>query len=313
MRPNVVKVAALAGLWLVSGVAGAGQGVSQPTFRSGVNQVSLNVVVKDQRGRPIKDLAGADFQVLDHGRPVTINDFRTGEASVSLAILVDTSGSMALGGRLGTARQAIEALLSQLLDGDEGALFTFDKRLNEIVPFTQDRQVLREGFERVDPYGATSLHDAVAAASKQLAGRPAIRRAVLAITDGFDTSSELSAAAASGVASLSDVPVYVMAVANTALPDDEKAIALEPIDGGGVARLDALTAPTGGASFDAVSSAEANRSVRQILADLRAGYVLGFTPQDTPGWHALTVRVARKDARVRTRAGFWISPPASSR
>jgi hypothetical protein len=83
--------------------------------------------------------------------------------------------------------------------------------------------------------------------------------------------------------------------------------------GGGVARLDALTAPTGGASFAAVSATEANQSVRQILADLRSGYVLGFTPQDTPGWHALTVRVTRKDARVRTRAGFWISPTASSR
>ena len=99
MRPNVLKLMAVAGLWLASGIAGAGQGAPQPTFRSGINQVSLNVVVKDQRGRPIKDLAGSDFQVLDHGRVVTINDFRTGEASVSLAILVDTSGSMALGGR----------------------------------------------------------------------------------------------------------------------------------------------------------------------------------------------------------------------
>ena len=39
---------------------------------------------------------------------------------------------------------------------------------------------------------------------------------------------------------------------------------------------------------------------------------LSFTPDDMPGWHQLTVRVARKDARVRTRAGFWMSVPESS-
>jgi VWFA-related protein len=271
--------------------------------------VWLNVVVKDSRGRPITHLVESDFRVVDQEKIVPLLDFRKGEEPVSLAILVDTSGSMRINRRLATAKQAFDALLAQFRAGDEGALFIFDKALDEIVPFSTDIAGLRTGFARVDPFGSTSLHDAVAAVAARLAGRPSPRRAVVAITDGWDNSSELSAFAASSAASAIDVPVYVLAVANTTLSVDPDDVAVEPVEGGGVARLDELTAGTGGASFSAEGPEETSRSVRQILSDLRTGYVLAFTPQDTPGWHRVTVRVAPKDARVRTRAGFWMGQP----
>jgi VWFA-related protein len=302
-------------LWLAGAIVGVGQD-ARPTFRAGASRVSLHVVVKDSRGRAITDLVHSDFQVFDEGRAVQINDFRSGEEPVSIAILVDTSGSMGIGPRLATAKQALDLLLGQFRPSDEGALFTFDKTLSEIVPFSTDHASLGRGFERVDPFGSTSLHDAVAAVARRLSSRASARRAVVAITDGFDNSSQLSAAAASGIASSSDVPVYALAVANTVLPIDAldaRAIALEPVEGGAAARLDELTARTGGASFAAEAPAETSQSVRQILSDLRAGYVVSFTPRDVPGWHQLTVRVARKNARVRTRAGFWMSAPEVTR
>lgn len=317
MVPSKLKLkcamAAVAGcVWLACGIVKAQQD-SRPAFRASVSRVSLNVVVKDSRGRAIRNLVGSDFQVFDQGRLVNVSEFRNSEEPVSIAILVDTSGSMRLGARLGIAKQALELLLAQFRADDEAALFTFDRTLHEIVSFSKDRASLVKGFDRVDPFGATSLHDAVAAAARQLSTRPSARRAVVAITDGFDNSSELSATAASGVASGSDVPVYVLAVANSALPVDAHEMALEPVEGGGVARLDALTGRTGGASFAAEGPAETSQAVRQILRDLRAGYVMGFAPHDEPGWHQLTVRVARTDARVRTRAGFWMSAPEALR
>jgi Ca-activated chloride channel homolog len=276
------------------------------TFLGGVSRVTLNVVVRDSHGRAITGLAGQDFQVFDEGRPVNLSDFRIGEEPVSVAILVDTSGSMGLGDRLATARQATDMLLAQLQTGDEAALFTFDRILHEVSPFSLDLATVRRGFDRVSPFGSTSLHDAVAAAARQSASRTSSRRAIIAITDGFDNSSELTAAAASSIASSIDVPVYVLAVANTSNPVDPSVVTLEPVAGGGVARLDDLTRWTGGASFAAETLAQTNLSVRQILNDLRTGYVMAFAPHDTPGWHRLTVLVARKGATVRTRAGFWI-------
>jgi VWFA-related protein len=47
----------------------------QPTFRSGVNYVSVDVVVTDTDDRPITDLTAADFQILEKGRPQKIVSF----------------------------------------------------------------------------------------------------------------------------------------------------------------------------------------------------------------------------------------------
>jgi VWFA-related protein len=309
-RPGVV------GLFLAAGIVLSAQ-EPRPTFRSGISAVTVNVVVKDARGRPITNLAPHDFEVFDQGRRVELRDFRAGEEPVSIAVLIDTSGSMGLGTRLTSARNVAEMLIAHFKGADEVALFTFDKTLSEVVPFSADLGPFREGLARVRPYGATSLNDAVAAASRRVTDRPSSRRAVVAITDGFDNSSRLSATEASGVASTSDVPVYVLAIAPSGRPPsgvhgapaDEQSsreVALEPVEGGGVARLDELTARTGGASFAAQTPADTSLAARQILNDLRAGYVLAFTPSETPGWHQLTVRVSRKDAWVRTRAGFWV-------
>lgn len=298
---------------LAAGLIARGQ-EQRPTFRAGATRVSLNVVVKDGRGRPITNLAPKDFQVLDEGRVVPHDDLGAGEERISIALLIDTSGSMALAPRLASARQAVGLLFALFGAGDEAALFTFDKRLHEIVPFTSDLDALHLGLDKVRPYGATSLHDAAAAAARQLAARPSPRRAVVAVTDGLDNASELSAAAASGIASSIDVPIYVLAVARPNRKLDPSEVALEPVEGGHVARLDELTARTGGASFTTEAPAETHLAARHILSDLRAGYLLGFTPTETPGWHNLIVRVARKDAYVRTRAGFWIgAPPSHSR
>jgi VWFA-related protein len=299
--------------WAGGGIVMGGQD-QRPTFRASTSRVSLNVVVKDSRGRPLMGLRPKDFQVLDEGRLVQLDDFRAGDDSVSIAVLIDTSGSMGLGTRLASARQIAELLVAQLRPGDEVALFTFDKRLEEVTPFSLDPALLRRGLDRVDPWGSTSLHDAVAATARQLGARPSPRRAVVAITDGLDNSSEMSAEAASGVASSSDVPVYVLAVADSDRKLDPSEAALEPVEGGGVARLDdGLTAPTGGASFTARTPAETTLAVRHILTDLRTGYLLAFIPSDAPGWHQVSVRVSRKDARVRTRAGYWMTVPESFR
>ncbi|HEX5068616.1 MAG TPA: VWA domain-containing protein [Vicinamibacterales bacterium] len=280
-----------------------------PTFRGGINLVSLNVVVKDSRGRAIRNLSGGDFEVFDQGKPVRLADFRVDDDPVSLAVLLDTSGSMTLGDRLDTARRAATTLFEQFGPTDEAGLFTFDNSLRAVVPFTIDLRKLRKGLEQVSPFGSTSLYDAVAAAARRLADRHASRRAVVVITDGFDTSSEISAVAAAGLAGSIDVPVYVLAVAHDEGRTDPRATAVEPVAGGGVARLDDLTEHTGGLSFSAEGQLETGLAVKQILTDLRTAYLLAFTPDPAPGWHQLVVRVTKKNARVRTRAGFWMTAP----
>src|SRR5438270_10925833 len=127
-----------------------------PTFHSSVDVVRLAAVVRDQKGRFVRDLAPADFEVFDTGRMRPIKDFQPDVAGLSVALLFDVSGSME--GQLAHARDAASLLLG-LLDParDEAAIFQFDTRLEETVPFTPGLRELPAAMSKVVPFGATSL------------------------------------------------------------------------------------------------------------------------------------------------------------
>ena len=50
---------------------------SQPTFKSGVNLVEVDVVVTDKAGQPVRGLTREDFEVLEDGKNVGIEAFTT--------------------------------------------------------------------------------------------------------------------------------------------------------------------------------------------------------------------------------------------
>ncbi|MGE3191481.1 MAG: VWA domain-containing protein, partial [Vicinamibacterales bacterium] len=195
-------------------VQGVAQGAPEapPVFRSGVELVTVSATVRDGRGRLVTGLSAEDFEVLDAGEPRAISAFRAESAPLSVAILFDVSGSMDVAARMTAARFAAYHLLARLEPGtDEAGLFAFDSRLREVAPFSVDTRALTGALGEVDPFGATSLHDAVAEAARRVAGRSAPRRAVIVLTDGVDTASRLTAAEVSGIAAAIDVPIYVVA------------------------------------------------------------------------------------------------------
>ena len=187
-------------------------GGGQAVFKAGVDLVTVSATVRDRRGRLVAGLEARDFEVVDGGQRRAISQFRTDRAPVSLAILFDVSGSMDVAARMTAAKFAAHHLLSWLEPGrDEAALFAFDSRLHEVAPFTVDTRALNGALGEVDPFGATSLHDAIAEAASRVAMRNHPRRAVVVLTDGIDTASAKTAAQVSGMASAIDVPVYVIA------------------------------------------------------------------------------------------------------
>jgi Ca-activated chloride channel homolog len=278
---------------------------SRPTFRAGIARVTLNVVVRDGRGRPIPGLKLADFQVFDEGQLVGISDFRPEDQPISIAVVIDTSGSMRLSDRMARARQAAQMLAAGLRQGqDEMALFTFDLNLHERTPFSSDLAALAKELDRIAPFGSTALHDAIAATARRSVERPTGRRAVVAITDGIDTSSELTAALASSIASSIDVPVYILGVDDSAESIEVTEEARPPGDWNG--RLDYLARWSGGAFLPARTDLLVQNAIDQISSDLRSGYIIAFAPRDLPGWHRIAVKVSRSNAIIRTRGGFWV-------
>ena len=263
-----------------------------PVFRASVDMVSVAAVVRDRRGRVVPSLSREDFEVFDAGARRTILDLRGDAlAPISLAILVDGSGSMAVGHVLDAARHAGADVLSTLDPvRDEAALFTFDSRLLELQDFTNDFGPIRMRLEDLEAYGTTSLYDAIADTAKHVSRFATRRRAILVLTDGADTTSRLSPAEVSGLASSFDVPVYVLALAETVA--------------GGETPLASLARWTGGEYLPAGNPALVRAAVRQVTSELRHQYVLAFEPSGSPGWRRVEVRTRRPGLTVRTRSWY---------
>jgi VWFA-related protein len=78
--------------------------------------------------------------------------------------------------------------------------------------------------------------------------------------------------------------------------------------------LSQLAHDTGGRPI-AVRNLESLTSIyEEIAAELRHLYRLGYVPAQAARdgrWHAISVRVRRPDARVRTRTGYYAPRPSS--
>jgi Ca-activated chloride channel family protein len=209
--------------------------------------------------------------------------------------------------RATAAKFAAHHLLNQLREGrDEAGLFAFDSRLREVAPFTVDTRALKGALGEVDPFGATSLHDAISAAADRVATRPFPRRAVVVLTDGIDTASELTPAQVSAKAAAIDVPVYIIA---TVLPiDDPGSDRATPGSKkeapASIGTIEDLARWTGGALYYSSTSASAYNASRAVIDELRHLYLIAFEPGAEPGWHPIEIRTTDKDLVVRTRGGY---------
>ena len=136
-RGSLITSTAVATALLVTCIGGAAaqtQPAPEPqapaaTFKSSVDLVRVTAVVRDSKGRFVRDLTEKDFQILDRGQTRPIAEFRSDVSGVSIALLFDVSGSME--GQLPMAREAAAHVLSWL-DSTfyEAAFFTFYTHLD---------------------------------------------------------------------------------------------------------------------------------------------------------------------------------------
>jgi Ca-activated chloride channel family protein len=294
--------------------ASATSGVAQdarPTFRARTELVTVAATVRTRRGRPVVNLKASDFQLLDNGVPRIITDFKSEPAPVSVALLVDFSGSMEVGARRNAARDAATHIVNFLKpEIDQAGLFVFDQKLHEVQAIRPAPGGVIEQLESMSrPFGATSLFDAIADTGRVLAGVGGQRRAVIALTDGADNASKLTASEVSGIASSIDVPVYIVVIVSpldrdgqTQATIDDPRLLEQPLEG----PLANLARWTGGEIFVGVSPSQSLHAARQIVTELRQHYLIAFEPDGRPGWHPIELRTRDDDHVVRARSGYIV-------
>ncbi|MGQ0761770.1 MAG: VWA domain-containing protein [Acidobacteriota bacterium] len=166
--------------------------------------VSVPAVVTDRNGRPLAGLKLENFAVLEDGKAQTLTNFATTETPFEIALLLDTSGSTRED--LGLIRDAANAFIAALRPGDRVAIVAFKNRQVDDVPIatvdlrsslTDDRRDLRVAIETLGTSNGTPFYDSLLEISKQTFREPPRdeirgRRAVVALTDGVDSSSNIA-------------------------------------------------------------------------------------------------------------------------
>lgn len=274
-----------------------------PILRVDVRLVRVLTTVRDSAGALLGTLEKGDFTVLDNGAPQEISVFeRRTEQPLSVALLVDTSGSTATNLKYETesVTRFLKTLFAEGNPEDSVALYSFNYQVTKQTDFVHNAGKLESRLRSLHGEAGTALYDAIYLAAGELDRRKG-RRVMLIVTDGGDTFSSKQYRDALEAAQISDSVIYPVLV-----------IPIEASVGrntGGEHALTTLARGTGGRVFAPTLGATLDAAFADILKELRTQYLLGYYPHETPltkdRFHRLEIRVNRPGLQVIARNGYY--------
>ena len=163
--------------------------------------VDVPVVVTDKAGKPLLNLKQSNFVVFEDGKRQEVSDFAATSAPFEVALLLDTSGSTR--SDLQLIRRAAESFINSLRAGDKVSIVAFKSFVEDrksvamsevLINLTGDRLKLKAALEKVKVSNGTPYYDGLLdVAEKVFSDAPKDefrgRRALVALTDGVDSTS----------------------------------------------------------------------------------------------------------------------------
>jgi len=294
-----------------------------PDIRVDVDLVTASCSVTDRGGVPVKGLKREDFNLRDNGQPREITNFwQESDLPLTIAFVADVSGSQA--GYVKSHREAVAKFFQQVLSpADRAMVVEVAQQSRLLSDLTASPDALSAAVERIGTHegkespllgppcrnasfphtcGGTALWHGVYYATRQL--KPVTgRKAIIILSDGMDTGSDISLTNVIEMAQSADVVVYSIKYASPMRFISLAATIAQAVSHG----LERLSRETGGLSF-ANPGHKISDVFSQIESDLRNMYVLGFTPPSDARdglFHKLDVTAVRPGLSVRSRAGYW--------
>ncbi|HEV8658557.1 MAG TPA: VWA domain-containing protein [Thermoanaerobaculia bacterium] len=276
-----------------------------------VGYVMIPFTVLARNGAPITNLRGRDVSLFVDGKRVRTDLFEESlNAPVSWTILLDSSGSMGLAGKMEAARAAVSMLLDHKKPGDDFALFVFaESEVYEVVPFTDDGDAIRRAMFDVKPWGKTAFFDALATMPErsQLGRNPT--RAIVLLSDGIDNASRHTRASLAKIFEGSSIPIYPLGLRDPAELKPHQIVPYEELSD--LDLLEAVATLTGGKLHLGRSGEQLTRAVDSMQKDLRAQYLIGFSPtgKGEVKYRRISLQLAGRAKVVRVRAGYRGTEP----
>lgn len=165
--------------------------------------VSIPAAVTDRNGRPLAALRANNFDVFEDGQKQTVANFAATTAPFEIALLLDTSASTRED--LALITRAARAFIEALHPEDRVAVVAFNNsgesgstagRVEVLSRLTADSKTLETAIQNIGSSHGTPLYDALGQildlfhqqrSTEELRGR----QAIVALTDGVDSSSNL--------------------------------------------------------------------------------------------------------------------------
>jgi Ca-activated chloride channel homolog len=266
--------------------------------------VVVNLIVTDAAGQYAHGLGVKDFSVVEDGAPQTVNDLISEEASFAAAILIDMSGSMEY--KFGLVRGAAASFIDHIRDYDQVAVYGFNNKVKMFQDFTDLRDISEYVWD-AKAEDTTRLYDCAYEAIAALEKRPEKRRAILLISDGWDTTSNKATFDSVMKKSLADgITIYTID-----LIDDGARIGSSSDVAGlrrGQNEMREFATQTGGRYVHSPQGDKLEEAFTNIVEELRNQYTLTYysSNQKRDGrWRKLNVSASRPGLTTRSRKGYW--------
>src|SRR5215510_11325808 len=268
-----------------------------------VNLTNITATVVDESGKYVEDLTAEDFRVVEDGHEQKISFFsHDSQVSISLGVLIDTSGS--LQDKLHQSLQTMRTIAATLSSADEMFVMTFDSHITLKQGFTNDPEEMQRSLRDIRAHGETAVYDAIAKGLGEMQTAKYQKRILLLITDGFDTKSRITADQVEELLKDSNVFLYAIGI-----DDDTETPArrrpryriydymLNKLSRAGSGRLVRLYT---GKSYDLRSLSDL------FLRELHQQYTIGYYSLAGPrheAWRDIEVQVVRPGAQVLHHQG----------
>jgi Ca-activated chloride channel family protein len=301
-----LRLLALVALALWPALAVAQATPPPPVFAAGLDVVNLTVTVRDAEGQLVPDLQADDFAVFEDGRRQSVRLFaravesgqdREEALSVDVGLLLDTSESMI--DQLRLSQEAALRFLEAIPRARDLLTILFDADIRVSRFDSEHQQGLIERIQEAKGGGATALYDAIAVYLSRVRESNG-RKILVLLTDGEDSTSDVSFSELVQIVRGSAVTIYPIAFTGGFAPGGERGARPKAV-------LRELAEMTGGEVFNPRASRDLPGIYQKILDELGGQYVLGYTPDNAKQdgkLRKLKVEVKRRGLRIRHRTAY---------
>ncbi len=303
-------------------------------IRVQVEMVSLPVVVIARDGSHIKDLKKEDFQVFEDGVPQEIAGFAAVEEPISVALVLDTSGSTEF--QLERIKEEAIRFVKLLREDDSVAILSFADDVQLLEQFSIYHKKNPDAIRQIKPGGLSAVYEAVWLAVEDVLKPEYGRKALVLFSDGVDTRSDtVSKQETLELARQTDATIYCIYF-NTdedrykrmpsVIDPVRESFQRSPFPGrwppfglpghrgkhpeyaAGREYLSNLSSYSGGLLVDASRIENLGSAFRRIAQELSSQYSLGYYPKKLKHdgqFRKVEVRVKRPGLSARTRQGYY--------